>query len=53
MEKSLKKSSKCEKCGKPIDRSGEELIEYNKRSILHFVECKECGHMNLVYKENR
>ena len=53
MEKSPKKLSKCEKCGKPLDRSGEEVVEYSKRNILHFKECRECGHMNLVYKENR
>lgn len=52
MEKSPKRFNKCEKCGKSLDKSGEEILEYNKRSILHFKECKECGYMNLVYKES-
>ena len=53
MEKSPKKSNKCEKCGTLLDKSREEILEYTKRNILHFKECKECGHMNLVYKENK
>lgn len=53
MEKHQTKQHKCEKCGAPLDKSGEEILEYSKRNILHFKECRECGHMNLVYKENK
>ena len=48
MEKSRKK---CEKCGKPLDKVGEETVEYTKRGILHLVDCGYCGHTNLLWKE--
>jgi DNA-directed RNA polymerase subunit RPC12/RpoP len=51
MEKHQTKQYKCEKCGEPLDKRGEEIIEYSKRTVLHFIECKKCGHMTLVRKE--
>ena len=50
MEKHQTKQYKCEKCGEPLDMRGEEVVEYSKRAALHFIECKKCGHMNLVQK---
>jgi DNA-directed RNA polymerase subunit RPC12/RpoP len=51
MEKHPTKQHKCEKCGEPLDRRGEETIEYTKHAILHFIECPKCGHTTLVRKE--
>ncbi len=51
MEKHPIKQCKCEKCGEPLDKRGEEVIEYTKHTELHFIECQKCGHMTLVRKE--
>lgn len=51
MEKHQTKQYKCEKCGEPLDKRGEEIIEYSKRTILHFIECTKCGHTTLIRKE--
>ena len=51
MEKHQTKQYRCEKCGELLDRRGEEIIEYSKRAVLHFIECNKCGHMTLVKKE--
>ena len=31
----------------------EKQIKYLSEKLFYTIECKECGHMNLVYKENR
>ena len=51
MEKRQTKQYKCEKCGEPLNKRGEEILEYSKHAVLHFIECDKCGHMTLVRKE--